>query len=188
MSFPNLPFPLAYASLLSSGWGNLLWYHHIFFHISCIRQMLHVLLPSALHLYIFSSPTGSTLSAESLSFKTVVSDIKFLKSFFKVCSETSFLSLCLIIMRKLMSRHKMDRLGKKLEAERPFRRLLQSCTPKMTWTQDPALDWVSDSFSCPVVTLKIIIASLGYIDSIRNSLLFCDLPYHKTLEKVSKTL
>lgn len=79
--------------------------------------MLHVLLPFALHLYIFSSPTGSTLSTESLSFKTVVSDIKFFKSIFKVYSETYFLSLFLIIMRKLMSQDKVDRLGKKLEAE-----------------------------------------------------------------------
>lgn len=42
------------------------------------------------------------------------------------------------------------------------------CTPKMMWTQNPALDWVSDLSSCLMIMLKIIISSLGYIDSIQN--------------------
>ena len=61
-----------------------------------------------------------------------------------------------------------------------------SSTPKMMWTQNPALDWVSDLSSCLMIMLKIIISSLGYIDSIQN--IFCHLPFHKILDRFSKSL
>lgn len=59
-----------------------------------------------------------------------------------------------------MSKGRVDRPEGKPRAEGQFRRPWQPSALKTVWTQDPALDWGNDLFSCPVIMLKIV-SSLG---------------------------